>query len=143
MPGRLTAIAIIGYTSLRLMSAQFDCGVSLLSTLHSSWDFTSCFAVTFSLPVATVTVFRALYRQNFLIWEFRSSFFTVLCSVVTGHVEVGRLWFVERLLFYSLVYALFWFVVRKPMRVQSGVNVVWIVFAVIIVSAANYWVRPA
>lgn len=82
MPGRLTAIAIIGYTSLRLMSAQFDCGVSLLSTLHSSWDFTSCFAVTFSLPVATVTVFRALYRQNFLIWEFRSSFFTVfvLCS---------------------------------------------------------------
>lgn len=90
-----------------------------------------------------VTVFRALYRQNFLIWEFRSSFFTVLCSVVTGHVEVGHLWFVERLLFYSLVYALFWFVVRKPMRVQSGVNVVWIVFAVIIVSAANYWVRPA
>ena len=77
MPGRLTAIAIIGYTSLRLMSAQFDCGVSLLSTLHSSWDFTSCFAVTFSLPVATVTVFRALYRQNFLIWEFRSSFFTL------------------------------------------------------------------
>lgn len=70
-------------------------------------------------------------------------FFTVLCSVVTGHVEVGHLWFVERLLFYSLVYALFWFVVRKPMRVQSGVNVVWIVFAVIIVSAANYWVRPA
>ena len=127
MPGRLTAIAIIGYTSLRLMSAQFDCGVSLLSTLHSSWDFTSCFAVTFSLPVATVTVFRALYRQNFLIWEFRSSFFTVLCSVVTGHVEVGHLWFV----------------VRKPMRVQSGVNVVWIVFAVIIVSAANYRVRPA
>lgn len=70
-------------------------------------------------------------------------FFTVLCSVVTGHVEVGHLWFVERLLFYSLVYALFRFVVRKPMRVQSGVNVVWIVFAVIIVSAANYRVRPA
>lgn len=65
----------------------------------------------------------------------------VLCSY--GACRGRHLWFVERLLFYSLVYALFWFVVRKPMRVQSGVNVVWIVFAVIIVSAANYWVRPA
>ena len=87
--------------------------------------------------------FRGFISAKFLHLGIPLLFFTVLCSVATGQVEVGHLWFVEHLLFYSLVYALFRLVVRKPVRVQSGLNVVWIVSAVVIVSAANYLVRPA
>lgn len=68
--------------------------------------------------------------------------FTIVCSLATGHVEVGHLWFVEHLLFYSLAYALFRIVVRRPLRIQSGLHAGWIVLAVAIVSAADYLVRP-
>lgn len=46
--------------------------------------------------------------------------FTVLCSAATGRVEVGHLWFVEHLLFYSLLYALFRLAVHKPLCWDAG-----------------------
>ena len=96
------------------------------------YDHSLVFACAFLIIVFLHVVFGELVPRTIALGKVEQVAMAVAYPLVFFHY-----------LLYPLVYALFWFVVRKPMRVQSGVNVVWIVFAVIIVSAANYWVRPA
>lgn len=86
--------------------------------------------------------FRGFVSVKLLHLGLPLAVFTVLCSAATGHVEVGHLWFVEHLLFYSLLYALFRLAVHKPLCVGSRLSLAWMVSAVVLVSAANHLIRP-
>lgn len=64
-----------------------------------------------------------------------------VCSAVMHQLEFAHLWFVEHLLVYSLLYALFRLVVRNPVRVPGKLNFQWILGAGAVVAAFSFLLR--
>lgn len=68
---------------------------------------------------------------------------TALCSVMTGRLEIGHLWFVEHLLVYSLLYALFRLAAPRPGHIRVRLRVAGVFACALAVSVATFWVRRA
>lgn len=87
--------------------------------------------------------FRGFVRIKLLHLGVPLVVLTALCSVATGRLEIGHLWFVEHLLVYSLLYALFRLAAPLPGRIRIRLRVTGVFACALAVSAATFWVRGA
>lgn len=85
--------------------------------------------------------FRGFVRTKLLHLGLPFVAITAVCSALTGHLEIGHVWFVEHLLIYSLLYALFRLAVPRPLHIGVRLRAGGVFLIAAAVAAATWWVR--